>query len=254
LSSNKKIIAFLGKGGTGKTALSALCGRALIASRQKILFIDADPAMGLCCALALKPRSTVADAREQLIKGARSAKSKSDKEELAAMLDYILLECLLETREFSLLAMGRPQAKGCYCAVNSLLRESISALAENFGCTIIDAEAGIEQVSREVIAKVTHPLIVSDNSLRGVMTAEAIRTALVQTCGLKPVGVIFNRCAPSRELKRRLCSARLKCLGAVPADRNITKLDLHGRSLLALARTSPALRSLSRILGRLRLS
>jgi CO dehydrogenase nickel-insertion accessory protein CooC1 len=50
------VCAFLGKGGTGKTALSTLAGRSFIGRGEYPLFVDADPVFGLQKTLALPPR------------------------------------------------------------------------------------------------------------------------------------------------------------------------------------------------------
>ena len=56
-----KIIALTGKGGVGKTSLSAAIVRILTDNYpdSKILAIDADPAVGLSVALGVKPKLTL---------------------------------------------------------------------------------------------------------------------------------------------------------------------------------------------------
>ena len=60
-----KIIAFAGKGGVGKTSLSALTVKLLVEKfkDKKILAIDADPAVGLSTALGVDVTHTVNDVR-----------------------------------------------------------------------------------------------------------------------------------------------------------------------------------------------
>jgi len=245
-----KIIAFLGKGGAGKTVLSALTAKLLMQKRgRKILLIDADPAMGLSFALGIKNFRTIAEAREELIRSAGKAEKETDKQKLAAMLDYLLLEALTELPDFSFLGMGRKREKGCYCPVNILLRESISALAENFDWIVIDAEAGMEQVSREVTREVSHPIIVTDSSLRGIAAADAISRALKMSVQAQPAGVIFNRVQkPDRPLIKLLKESKLSCLGQIPPDENISRFDREGKSLLELPEKSKALIALADIL------
>ena len=246
-----KIIAFLGKGGSGKTVLSALFAKLLMREPdRKLLLIDADPAMGLTLALGIKNPASIAEARKELIKTARFARTENDKEKLAMMVDYLVLKALLERKDFSFMAMGRSQEKGCYCSVNSLLRESIEALSENFEFIIIDAEAGIEQVSREVTKRVSHPIIVTDSSLRGIATASAIAQALKSSSQALPTGIIFNRAArPEPGLLKRLQSSGLKTLGAIPSDQRILDFDRKGKPLLELPLNSPALIALRQILS-----
>ena len=216
-----------------------------------MLLIDADPAMGLCMALGVKMQLTIAEARQELINSARLAQDESDKQQMAAALDYLMLEALMEFPEFSLMAMGRSESKGCYCSVNDLLRESIDALAQSFDYVIIDAEAGIEQISREVTRRVTHPVMVTDSTLRGVATALAIDSALKYTSQNQPAGIIFNRCGkPDESLLEKIGQANIPCLGCIPDDPNIARFDLEGRSLLELPPSSKALKVLADIFGR----
>ena len=80
--------------------------------------------------------------REKIIHDARSA-GRVEKENIARSLDYMLLEALIETEEFSLLVMGRPDSLGCYCPVNALLRDGIKTVARHFDIIIIDGVAKI---------------------------------------------------------------------------------------------------------------
>jgi CO dehydrogenase maturation factor len=248
-------MAWLGKGGAGKTALSALTAKLLMKNRgSKLLLVDADPAMGLTLALGIKRLRTIADARAEIIKDARQARNESDKRQMAMMVDYLVMECLKEEPGFSFLSMGRSREKGCYCPVNSLLRESIEALAENFDYIVIDAEAGMEQVSREVTQSVSHPIIVTDSSLRGIAAALAIANALKTSVQAQPAGVIFNRVEiPDRSLLKLLKESKLRCLGHIPPDQNISRFDREGKSLLNLPEKSKALTALAEILSFVRL-
>ena len=250
MGTNQKIIAFLGKGGVGKTVATALTARLLKEQdKSKILLIDADPAMGLSLALRINPRKTIAQARAEILKKAQTVKALSDKRELAMTIDYLILECLMEKSGFGFLVMGRSQARGCYCAVNNLLRESITELSQRFDWIIIDAEAGIEQVNREVTQKVNFPLIITDHSLRGIITAQAINSTLKKTYQSKAKGVIFNRClSPDKMLLKKMEKSGLKYLGSIPIDNQISEYDRIGKSLLEIPANSKGLRALKKIL------
>ena len=67
---NKNLIAVCGKGGVGKTALTAMMSRVLVESGKagKLLVIDADPAMGLLTALGIRVNRTMGQVREDIIK------------------------------------------------------------------------------------------------------------------------------------------------------------------------------------------
>ena len=115
-------IAVAGKGGTGKTTLAGLLIRRLAeAQAGPILAIDADPASNLNTVLDLPLEKTVGDVREETSEKARAnlleaGIAKSD------LLDYEINSSLVEGVNVDLLAMGRPEGPGCYCAANNMLR------------------------------------------------------------------------------------------------------------------------------------
>ncbi|MDD5223901.1 MAG: AAA family ATPase, partial [bacterium] len=193
MKNNSKIIAMVGKGGVGKTALSASLGRALIMKKQKPLLIDADPAQGLTYMMGLGPdQKTIGLARDAIIERAQ-ARGKDAKEEIAAMFDYLVTEALIEKEGFSFLAMGRSQSKGCFCPLNNLLRQAIESLSRNFPYVLIDAEAGIEQINREVVRSVSHLIVLVDLSLRSIAVAEQIRETIKRLWIDCRLGVVANR-------------------------------------------------------------
>lgn len=120
---NTTSFAFLGKGGTGKTILSALTAKLAIDSKKRTLLIDADPAMGLATALGATGFKTIGEAREEIIKEARIASKTEEQNRLSEIIDYLLLEALYETPEYSLLVLGQTNTLGCYCPINSLLKK-----------------------------------------------------------------------------------------------------------------------------------
>jgi CO dehydrogenase maturation factor len=192
----KKLLAVCGKGGRGKPALVALMTKRLLKDgQQRRLVIDADPTMNLSTVLGIEPVKTVNDIREQIIKEARTA-GQREKEHLARSLDYMLFEALIETDRFSFLVMGRPESLGCYCPVNDFLRGGIEALAKNYDAIIIDGEAGVEQINRQVIRSVDTPVIVSDISNRGLQTAALIKQVIESHQDIfkyKKLDLVLNR-------------------------------------------------------------
>jgi CO dehydrogenase maturation factor len=187
--------AFIGKGGVGKTILSTLAGRIFMERGERVLFIDADPAMGLATSLQVDGFKTIGRAREEIIREAKISNSVEEKERLSEIIDYLLLEALFERDRFSMIVMGQTETLGCYCPINNLLKNTIGSFASQYDVVIIDAEAGIEQINRQVVESVQYPVIVTDNSMKGVKTALMIEDRIRNIPAMSPVktGLIFNR-------------------------------------------------------------
>jgi len=166
----------------------------------------------------------------------------------------MLFEAMVETEEFTLLAMGRPESAGCYCPVNDLLRDGIETLAGSFDTILIDGEAGVEQISRQVMRSVDTPIIVSDMSARGLRTASMIRDVIESHEFIKyrKLGLVLNRVRGAEaDLRERAEQTGLELLGWIPEDENITRFDLEARPLLQLPDDSPAFEAAGRILSKI---
>jgi CO dehydrogenase maturation factor len=243
----KQMVAVCGKGGSGKTALVALMTKHLLLLEEnpKLLVIDADPTMNLSLVLGVSPRKTVNDIREEIIEEARKA-GKTGKEDLARSLDYRLFEALVEAKRFSFLVMGRPESLGCYCPVNDFLRSGIELLAENYDVVIIDGEAGVEQINRQVMKTVDSIIIVSDVSSRGLQTAAILKKVITsheKIFNFKKLGLILNR-VKGGQLPPNLQKSSFDLLGVIPEDPLIAQFDLEGQSLLDLPDDSKAFRAI----------
>lgn len=242
-----RLISVCGKGGAGKTVLTAMITRALLESGRagRLLVIDADPALGQLSALGTSVRRTMGQVREDIIRTARAG-NKEAKAELADRLDYLVFEALTETDDFALLAMGRTETLGCYCPVNTLLRHAIEKLSASFDTILIDGEAGIEQINRQVARRLDHLLIVSDASSRGLETAAVIQRMVLEERLLEceHMGLVLNRVMGNEDLLER-AAARigLPVVGLVPYDPCIAASDLIGAPVRELADDAAALRA-----------
>jgi len=242
------IIAVCGKGGVGKTSISAMLVKILTAdSQQKVLAIDADPAVGLATALGITVHKTVDDIRNDLIRQVKDGMS-GNKTQLISKLDYEIFSALAEKVNLAFLAIGRPEKEGCYCQVNQILKELIASLADNFDYVVIDGEAGIEQVNRRVMEKVSHLIIVSDGSAKGLAVAKTIKEIAESAILYEKYGLIVNRIRGENEWGRIAIPAGLHCLGWIPEDDTIRDFDIEGRSILDIDE-SPALEVVKKYLA-----
>ena len=226
-----KIIAVAGKGGVGKTSVSAAALRLLVERRPdaRILAIDADPAVGLATALGVEARETLDDIRKSLASSAR----KTSPDELTAEARFRLFDSMVETRGFAFLAIGRPETAGCYCTVNGYLKEVISLLAGDFDYVVIDGEAGVEQINRRVMEKVTHLLLVTDQSRKGYQVIGTVKRVADELVLYEKCGVIINR-ATRPELVSDPAIEGAEVLAVIEADAQQAKNDVQGRSVFDL--------------------
>lgn len=246
-----KILAVAGKGGVGKTSIAATLVRLLTEAYpdKRILAIDADPAVGLSTALDIQVETTVDDLRREVVSAAEQGETKSAVE-LLGEARYRILDALVEKDGFSFLAIGRPEAAGCYCKINSYLKEVIRILSENFDYVVIDGEAGIEQINRRVMEKVTHLILVTDSSKKGTQVIQTIRRVADELVLYQEIGVIANR-LPDLEVKELLDTGDLPVLACILSDPKLTDFDLRGDNIFYLPEDGELVQGVRQALGRL---
>ena len=248
-------IAVAGKGGTGKTTLVGLLIRRLVeAQASPILAIDADPASNLNTVLGLPLEKTVGDVREETSEKARAnlleaGIAKHD------LLDYEINSSVVEGVGVDLLAMGRPEGPGCYCAANNMLRAIVDSIADGYPWVVIDNEAGLEHLSRRTTQDVDLLLLISDPTLRGIIAAgrvaelvDELKTAVGATY------LIVNRVNGDtlpEPLQEAIAEHHLALAGLVPADPAVNELDAQGEPIVKLPPNAPSRRSLEAILASL---
>ncbi len=247
-------IAMAGKGGTGKTTLSAMILKYL---RQRsdaaILAIDADPSSNLNSVVGLELEATVGDVREETAVqvGAGAIPAGMPKRDY---LEYRINEALVEGQGLDLIAMGRPEGPGCYCAANHVLREVVDRIAGSYHYVVIDNEAGLEHLSRRTTRDVDCLLVVSDPSIRGIVAAGRI-AGLVRELQTRvgKVLLIVNRVDGELgpEARQEIERQGLELAGVVPVDSRVGAFDRAGRPLVELPEDSPVYVAVRKIVDRL---
>jgi len=242
------IIAVCGKGGVGKTSISAMIVKLLLENPDnKVLAIDADPAVGLASALGIPVNKTVDDIRNDLIRKVKDGTSE-DKAQILSRLDYEIFSALAEKKNLAFLAIGRPEKEGCYCQVNHMLKDLIVSMSGNFDYVVIDGEAGIEQVNRRVMEKVTHLVLVSDPSAKGLNVVKTIKEVSDSAVAYEKHGLILNRVRGESEFNQIKMPDELVPLGWIPEDNTIRSFDIDGRSILEIE-DSPAMAAVENCLA-----
>jgi CO dehydrogenase maturation factor len=247
-----KTIAISGKGGTGKSTLCALIIRSFKdMGVGPVLAVDADPNVNLNDLLGIRLEETVGAIREELKRSAHKLPGAMTKQEF---LEYKIHASLRETRDFDLIAMGRPEGPGCYCYANNLLRDILKTLSENYKVVVIDNEAGMEHLSRRTTQKIDCLLIVSDPSARGVRTAGKISRLLSELdtrVGRKLL--VLNRVKGSipDTLEKIIEEQALELFSSIPEDNALLRMDQSGKPIWKISEDSPALRAVRQMTSRL---
>jgi CO dehydrogenase maturation factor len=247
-SGGHEIIAVTGKGGVGKTTIVALITRLLSAKGFSVLAVDADPAVSLSYALGGKPDRTIADLRKRMIEDPDEKRRIQD----IPMDEVVLREAVISLNGFSLLTMGKSEGPGCFCKINDLLRYGISTLSGKYDFTIVDCEAGVEQINRSVLESITRLIMISDTSAKGLRTITSIHE-IAHEYGIQgsyKKGVILNRIRGTevKVLEEKIGHAGFDFLGAIPEDQTVTEYDLLDKPITGVPDGSPCVKAVQGIL------
>lgn len=232
------VIAFAGKGGTGKTSLAGLTIRYLVNRRKgPVLAVDADSNACLNEALGVGVHATIGGLREDSLQAVRGGGDRPGGMSMEQLFDYQVQQSIIEAKSFDLMVMGRPEGPGCYCAANNIIRKYTDLLSEKYPYVVIDNEAGMEHLSRRTTHSVDLLIIVSDPTVKGIMTAKRINE-LVGELHLE-VGkrvLIINRVIgyEGEELKNKAEGLGLQVAGLVPQDEMVFNFDLEGKPIIEL--------------------
>ena len=234
MSSESTIIALSGKGGVGKTSISATIVKLLVKAfpDKKILAIDADPAVGLSTALGIDVKTTIDDIRKEIIASVEDGQTK-EAVELLGDARYKIFDALVETDGYAFIAVGRPESAGCYCKINSYLKEVIKILSAEFDFVVIDGEAGIEQINRRVMEKVTHLLLITDASKKGTQVISTIKNVADELVMYKKIGAIVNR-IPDQSVIEYIDTNGIPVLSYIETDKNLAIYDIEGKNIFNL--------------------
>jgi CO dehydrogenase maturation factor len=222
------------------------------AGQKRILAIDADPACGLSLALGVEVRKTVDDIRKEIVSEAKRGAARPEPLTVRR-IEHDLFDALNEEDGFSLLSIGRPENEGCFCKVNSLLKDLIAELACAFDFVVVDGEAGLEQINRRVMKEVDYLVAVSDTSMKGIEVARTIAHLAHDNRAVdcRELGLVVNKARSEEEARLVFARAALPAWGWIPEDEAVRRLDLEGTPLRVLDPGSPVVGAVRSILSRM---
>jgi CO dehydrogenase maturation factor len=169
-------------------------------------------------------------------------------------LDYEIRSSVSEGDRFDLIAMGRSEGPGCYCAVNHNLREVVDSIGKNYRYVVIDNEAGMEHLSRRTTRDVEHLLVVTDPTQRGLVAAERIagfRNEL--DIHIENTYLILNRLNGEMPaaLQERIDEMDIPLLGVIPADEDLIEFEFSGRPLVDLGDESQVYQAVAAMMSKI---
>ena len=224
-------IAVAGKGGVGKTSVSAALAHSLSTAGERVLAVDADPNNCLGRALGFPEEALEAIVPLSELKEMLRERAGTDQGGGFFALDPEVGDLLhkygLRLDGISLLVMGtidEPGA-GCVCPESAvaLLRQLVELPDTSL---VLDMEAGLEHLGRGTARHVGALLIVTDPAPASARTA--VRVArLAERLGLRVPGVVLNKLPDERAAARvRPYLGDLAIFAALPADTEVASSEV----------------------------
>lgn len=246
-------IALTGKGGTGKTTISALIVRWLVEKgRAPVLAVDADSNSNLNEVLGVSFSATVGGVREETRAQAGSLAGGLSKQQF---LETQINQALVESKGFDLIVMGRPEGPGCYCFANNVLRDVLARISRNYPSIVVDCEAGLEHLSRRTLLDVDWLVTVSDPSVRGLHTARRVGDVVDEMkTRVRHRALIVNRRTDASAALTDTQSEAVRQSGfervfMLPYDDTVARMDENAGSMKDISETSGIYMGVSEIMN-----
>ncbi len=236
-------IAISGKGGVGKTLISALLTLEYSKRGFSVLAIDADPDTNLASALGFPQPATITPISEmkELIEERTGVKPGQPGSlfKLNPRVDDIPEKYARRQGNVRLMVMGKVKrgGSGCYCAENTLLQALIThLLVVRNEVVILDMAAGIEHLSRATARAVDKLLVVVEPGRKSLETALRIKQ-LANDIGITNVTAVGNKIRSQSDVDFLTTNLPgFDFLGFLPFDSAITNAEISGDNTLEASR------------------
>lgn len=248
------IVSLSGKGGVGKTTLTALILDELARKGfpGPVLAVDGDPASTLHLALGLpNPFATVADIRDDTSLDARTVRdlpagvSPKDYVYRQLMEAKVLMPAQLRHMPLHFMSMGRREGHGCYCAINKALSSVLGDIIDRYPLVIIDNEPGMEHLNRYRLERVDYFLTVATPAKPAIAIAQNIHaTAHRVGMDITADGMLLNRVNGSHpEIDENTA-----VVSVLPDDRLLFDMEISGYPIVGLPDGHALRRSLQAVI------
>lgn len=227
-------LAIAGKGGVGKTTLTALLAQSYAEKGCQVLAVDADPSPCLANALGFPPQLLAQlhpiSEMDNLIYERTGAKrgTVGGFFTLNPRVDDIPERFSVLHRGVRLLEMGAVETggSGCICPESALLKTLFANLLfRTDDVLLLDMYAGVEHLGRATVDFVDAMLIVAEPTRRSLGTAAQIRKLAIDI-GLTRLYLVGNKVRNEEEAKfLEAETPGLPVLGYLPADLKVQEAD-----------------------------
>jgi CO dehydrogenase maturation factor len=230
-------IAITGKGGVGKTTLTALLAQTYADASRAVLAVDADPSPCLAGALGfpgvLRARLHPIAEMETLIEERTGAKpgTVGGFFTLNPRVDDIPERFSVLHRGVRLLEMGSVDVggSGCICPESAMLKTLFTHLLfRNDDVLLLDMYAGVEHLGRATVDFVDAMLIVVEPTRRSLGTARQIKK-LANDIGLQRLYLVGNKVRDEEEARfLENETPVIPLIGCLPVDLKVQEADRLG--------------------------
>jgi CO dehydrogenase maturation factor len=232
-------IAISGKGGVGKTLLSAFLARAFAVGGYEVIAIDADPDANLGATLGFPDADKIVPIShlKTLIRERTGAKPSAGGLyfKLNPRVDDLPDKYSVKHDGIRLMVMGEVKkgGSGCYCPENVLLGSLMShLLLGREEVVILDMAAGIEHLSRGTAKAVDRLIIVVEPGQASMETAHRVKK-LANDIGIENLAIVGNKIRNADEEAYISKGTKdLDMLGVIPYDTGLVDAQMQGLPII----------------------
>jgi len=225
---NSKKIAVSGKGGVGKTTFAGLLSCLLAEDSNRVVAIDADPDMNLASVLGSEtppPLTSYKDLIEERVSMGNGLFRYNPKVDDILDRFGIITPCGVRLLVMGTLEKG---GTGCMCPASSFLRALLRYLLKTDMLIVMDMEAGIEHLGRGTAKGFDVMIVVVENGLKAVQTAERIKK-LSRDIGIENVVAVLNKVrGECDKVVNLLEELNIPILGMIPFDEGVVRAEIEG--------------------------
>lgn len=242
-------VAVAGKGGAGKTTLSAtlarLCGR----SGNPVIAIDADPNPNLATALGVPDGAVAAALPPSVVSRRLVGHALTD-----PVTDVLGRYGTCGPDGTLLVVISAPEhaGEGCLCSSHAAVAALLTDLRprDEQRTVIVDMEASPEHLTRGTATDVDVMLLVTEPYYRSLETTARLAALAAQTA-IAEVQVVANKLRSSADADavREFCQRHgLRLAAEVPWSEGAATADRAARSLIDTAPDDAAVRAIARLM------